>query len=92
MAVHVGDIGIVITFDTGEDLTAATVHQLFYRKPNGTTGEWVNTIDGTKLTFTTTAATDLDVGGVWTIQAYVESGTWKRHSDEDKFGVEANIA
>jgi len=91
MAAHVGDIGTEIIFDTGEDLSTATVHQLFYRKPNGTVGEWVNTIDGTRLKSTTTLATDLDVGGVWAVQAYCETPTWKRHSDEDKFTVCPNI-
>ena len=91
MAAHVGDIGTEITFDTTEDLSTATVHKILYRKPDGTTGEWAGTVVGTTLTFTTIVATDLDVAGVWQVQAYCETPTWKRHSDEDKFSVAGNI-
>jgi len=90
--IHVGDIGTVIIFDVGESLAAATVHKLLYLKPDGVSGEWEGTVDGTTLTFTTTAATDLDVAGRWMIQAYIDLGTWKGHSHMDPFVVWPNLA
>jgi hypothetical protein len=91
MGAHVGDIGTPIVFDTGEDLTLATVHKLIYRKPNGTTGEWEGIIDGTKLMFVTTLITDLDQAGTWDVDAYIEIPGWKGHSDIDHFDVSRNI-
>lgn len=91
MNMQVGDIGTQIIFDTGEDLTSATVHTLRYQKPNGEKGDWPGTIAGESLTFTTTATSDLDVAGEWLIQAYLEIGTWKGHSEMSKFTVNPNI-
>jgi hypothetical protein len=91
MAAHVGDIGTEIIFDTGEDLSTATVHILLYRKPSGLAGEWAGTVVGTTLKFITTLITDLDIAGVWQGQAYCETPTWKRHSDTDTFAVLPNI-
>lgn len=91
MAVHVGDIGTEISFETTEDLTAATAHNMHYRKPNGTIGTWATTVDGNKLKFITTLPTDLDVAGAWEVQAYAKTAAWERHSDWDKFAVSSNI-
>jgi hypothetical protein len=91
MAVHVGDIGTEIIFDTTEDLSAVTVHNLHYKKPNGTTGVWTTTVDGTRMKFITTMVTDLDFAGTWDVQAYAKAPTWERHSDWDKFTVLPNI-
>lgn len=75
-----GQVGALIRLDTQDDvalLAAATVKRILYKRPNGTTGYWTAGLDGTKLTFTTTAITDLPEAGEYTLQAYVEAPGWK---------------
>jgi hypothetical protein len=91
MSAHVGDIGFQIIFDTGEDLAGATVHNLIFLKPGGSIVTFSGTIDGTTLKYTTTAATDLDIMGTWSVQAYVEMSGWKGHSGVDNFQVLGNL-
>ena len=91
MAVHVGDVGVQIIFDLGEDLASATVQKIKYRKPSGVYGEFSAVVDGTRIQYTTIAATDLDVAGKWTIQAYVVMTGWSGHSDFANFEILGNL-
>lgn len=69
--IYVGDIGTEILLDTGVNITTATVHNIKYKKPDGTTGTWTGTVkDFTKISYTVQAA-DLDQAGTYTLQAYV---------------------
>lgn len=76
---YVGDVGTVITLDTTEDISAATVHKMLVLKPDGTQTEWATTIvDNTKLRYTTDE-NSFSTSGEFRIQNYVElpSGKWK---------------
>lgn len=64
---------IEIRLLTGIDLSSATSPKIMYEKPNGVTGEWTATVDGTDLIYET-SNTDLDRKGVWKFQAYVLIG------------------
>ena len=79
---HKGDIGTLIKIDLGEDISAATVLKIKYRKPSGTVGQWDAVIYGTTaVAFITTLITDLNEAGPWVLQAYVEIPTpWSGHS------------
>lgn len=88
--VHVGDIGVLIGFDTHEDLSTATTHELDYEKPDGTTGTWAATVSGSKLLYTSIAA-DFSSAGPYEVQAHVITPTWAGHSDVDHFEVKANV-
>ena len=85
---YIGDIGTVITLETGIDLTGASVAQIKIKKPNGTTVAKAATIATTTLTYTTIAG-DLDLEGAYTVQAYAVIGAWKGHGAPAHFYVEA---
>ena len=75
--VFVGDIGTEIAVDCGTSLTTATVRKIIAKKPNGTSVTWTAVADGTNGIKYVTQANDLDVAGVWQLQAYVELSAWK---------------
>lgn len=75
-----GQVGALIRLDTLDDpalLAAATKKEIHYQKPSGAVGIWAAVLDGTKLTFTTTIATDLPESGRYYLQAYIEGAGWK---------------
>jgi hypothetical protein len=88
--VHVGDIGVLITFKTREDLSTATTHDLDYKKPDGTTGTWTATVSGSDLLYTSIAG-DFNQAGPYEVQAHVITPTWAGHTDSDHFEVKANV-
>ncbi|MFA5216867.1 BppU family phage baseplate upper protein [Sulfuricurvum sp.] len=87
--VHVGDIGtkFLVTVKEGDDpvdISEATTKNIIFKKPNGTsvTKAGIFETDGTdgKIYYKTLSASDLDVAGIWTIQASIvlpSLGTWK---------------
>ena len=93
MSIQVGDIGAIIRYTTTTDISAATVHKIKYRKPGGTLGEWAGaTIFGLySVQFITTLITDLDIKGVWQLQAYIEMPGWKGHSEIKELKILPNM-
>jgi hypothetical protein len=92
MGAQVGDIGTKIRFNVQEDISGASVLKLKYRKPNSSAGEWEASVyNSTYAEYTTGSATDFDIGGVWSIQVYVEMPGWKGHSEIKEFLVAPNI-
>ena len=90
---QVGDIGTKIRYDAGESIADKTVLKLEYRKPDGTTGEWTAVVyDTNSAEYETAAAGDLDVAGIWQLQIYIETPSWKGHSEIKKFEVAANLS
>jgi hypothetical protein len=74
------------------DLTAATLLQLKYRKPNGQSGIWAAVVEGTySAQYITENASDLDLAGEWDLQLYVETGAWSGHAEIKSFEVYPNI-
>lgn len=81
MAVYKNSIGIKIILDCGADITAATLRQIKYRKPDGTSGIWIaNQETNTSISYTIIAG-DLDFSGTIRFQAYVTTPTWTLHGD-----------
>lgn len=78
---HEGDIGTEILLDTGVDITAATLVQIKYQKPDLTTGVWTGVVDNTTKVKYVTLAGDLDQAGEWLFQSYVETPTWEGHGE-----------
>lgn len=76
--IHVGDIGAIIGVDLAGtvDLSLATATSIKYRKPSGDEGTWTGTVSGEIVQYTTTAATDIDEYGVWSLQATFVLPTW----------------
>jgi hypothetical protein len=80
--VYVGDVGTVITLDTGIDLTSGTV-SVEYQKPDGVGGVWAGSIAATDSGSShgvryTTIAGDLDLDGEWKLQSHavLPTGEW----------------
>lgn len=78
---YVGQVGALIRLDTEDDaglLAAATKKEIWYKRlTDGVTGAWTAGLSGTKLTYTTTAITDLPKAGEYVLQAYIEGSGWK---------------
>jgi hypothetical protein len=100
--VHIGDVGTVFEATILDqdndpvDLSASTVRQLFFRKPNGIIVPKVAVLSGSgtdgKIRWVTTVTSDLDVTGLWEWQGYVEVGGGAWHSDVLSFRVHRNLA
>lgn len=75
--IYVGEIGTTVSLECGLDISAATVRRIYYTKPDGTSSYWSASASGTTaMTYTTTAATDIDQVGVWRLRAYVVTPTY----------------
>ena len=91
--IHKDDVGTKIILDVGTDVSTATDLRIVYKKPNGVSGYWpaqLDPEDPTKIYYIVQEG-DLDVVGVWIVQAYVEMPSWKGHGTEAKFNVVGHI-
>jgi hypothetical protein len=96
---HVADTGsqFIVTFkdcDVVVDISSATLLQIIFHKPDGSevTKTAILYTDGTDgKAYYTTISGDLDIGGWWVIQGYIEVGTLHWHSDTKRFRVLENI-
>ena len=81
--VYVGDVGTLLIVETFVDLLKATVKKILYKKPDGTTGEWLGTVaegDPTQIRYYLQEG-DIDMAGIWKLQVYVEMPGWKGVGD-----------
>lgn len=77
MSVFIGDTGVKIILEVGTDITSATTRKIKYRKPSGDSGSWTAIQESSiSISYTTTAATDLNEAGRWRLQAYVVTPSW----------------
>src|SRR5512139_3679326 len=80
--IFVGEIGTAISLECGINISAATTLRIYYTKPDGTSSYWSGTLSGTTaMTYTTTAATDIDQSGVWRLRSYVVTPSFTRWGD-----------
>jgi len=63
---------IALSLDTDVDITGYT-GTILYEKPNRVTGSWSGSVSGDTVTYTITTS-DIDVAGVWKVQAKAVSG------------------
>lgn len=86
-----GEIGTDVLLDTGIDLSAFGVVQIWWKDPAEVVGSWVGAVFSSYSNLAKTAATsfikytltdgDLDTAGTWRFQAYAvdtgsPGGTW----------------
>ncbi len=64
-----GQTSLVISLDTGLDMTGASESKILYKKPNGVLGEWPATVTTTILS-RQVQNNDIDMAGTWSFQAY----------------------
>ncbi len=85
--IYKGDIGQQILLDAGQDISAASLLQMKYKKPDGSTGTWAATLVGLDSAYHNTILGDLDQTGNWEIQLYIELGVVKLHGAIVSFHV-----
>lgn len=98
---HVGDIGylftVTITNDAGTalDISDASTLQMRFKSPakTVTTQTAIFVTDGSngQIQYTTASADDLDMPGLWTIQARVAAANYDKSSAFDSFTVLKNL-
>jgi hypothetical protein len=102
MAIHVDDVGTVMTFtflsgdvaDTPIDLATATDIQLILKSPKGTrkTKTLAKTTDGHDgMAQFTSVAGDFHEAGTWKAEGCLTTATGKWWSSEAQFTVEAHL-
>jgi hypothetical protein len=92
MAIHVGDIGTLVTVDVVGTISTGTTFNLEIVKPSGAEDTWVGALSGTTDIVYTIVDGDLDEAGQWQIQPYVVlSGGWSGRGDKTQFKVEPKI-
>lgn len=97
--IHVGDTGTSIRILVTEDgdpvnISSATVKKLKFLKKDKTTlvvdaSFLTDGLDG-YLEYKTVDG-DIDMAGQWKVQAYLEIGTWKGHTEKQAFIVSTLI-
>lgn len=84
---YIGDIGTSILVEVGIDLTAATGHSISVLKPNKKRVTWASTMEGTTALKYIVQAGDLDIAGIYSLQAFVEIGGGRWHGQTATFEV-----
>ena len=85
--------GFFFKIDCGEDLSSATVLQLTFLKPTGSTiNVSATVIDTQYLSYATaqnlsTGKTILDMAGNWAVCPYIETPTFKGYGESTEFIV-----
>jgi hypothetical protein len=75
--VFVGDVGTEFILDCGVDVSEATVMKIIVAKPcGGPVVEWPAVAEGPNAIKYKALAGDLDVDGIYCIQAYIEMPGW----------------
>ena len=71
--IYVNQSALRIQLDTSQDVSDATVTQIKYIKPDGSTGSWNASASSSddSLIYYDLTGTELDTAGRWTIWAYV---------------------
>jgi hypothetical protein len=64
---------ITLSLDTDVDITGYSGF-ILYKKPNGVQSSWSGDVSGDTVSYDITES-DIDVAGVWEVQAYATDGT-----------------
>jgi hypothetical protein len=78
---HINDWPSELIFDCVNDISSATGYGIRYKKPDGTTGEWIGTRNGTSIEYTTVDG-DIDQTGNWRFWSFITlTGGGKIHGN-----------
>lgn len=86
-ALYVGDVGTEIVLDCVADVSAASARTIVVRKPNGHRVEWAASPEETTSIKYVTAPGDIDLAGVWRVQARVTLPDWEGYGEVGTFEV-----
>jgi len=91
MSIFNGQSLLTIELDTSYDISAATSAKILYKKPDGTTGEFVGVVsDTTKVSYTVDVG-DIDQDGTWVMQALVVIGGLSGYGNKAFVTVESSL-
>ena len=91
MSVFKDDIGTKLKFDIVVSIVGITLAKIKYEKPDGTAGFWTAITEADTYIYYITKSGDLDVGGKWTFQPYVEYAAWKGHGNRVFLQIESHL-
>lgn len=88
--IYQNDFGTVFKVNVGKNIVGATKVQLLVKKPNASSfTTWVGSVlDRTYIKYVIKRG-DLDLVGIYTLQAYVELPAWSGRGDTTTFEVYA---
>ena len=89
--VFLGDVGTKFILHTDSDISDGTVFNIYYRRPDKTTGVWAATLEGTQSVYYVTKAGDLDQIGAWKFQLGVVLPSWQGRGEIDEYTINARI-
>lgn len=85
--IYVGDVGTEILIDLQEDISMATDHILFVKKPDGSFVQWIAEVhDGQYLKYVCQEG-DLDHKGTYKIQPKISIAGWSGLGETVSFKV-----
>ena len=70
------------------DLSIASNPKILYKKPDGVTGNWIAIIVEQNITYQPTTE-QIDLVGIWTLQAYIEIDGLPFHGDPVRMVVKS---
>jgi hypothetical protein len=76
MSVYVNANGYDIVLHVGQDISAATVMRIYYKKPSGATGYWTATARQFCEIGYVVQTGNLNEAGTWELQSYVTTPAW----------------
>jgi hypothetical protein len=88
---HIGDFGINVIVDFGENVSAATSCKFYITKPLGSKATWTAALEGTTRFKYVTVSGDFNEVGDYVLQAKLVMPTWTAWSSTDTFTIEPNI-
>jgi hypothetical protein len=92
MYAYQGAVGLKIILNVGADVSSATTKHIKYLKPDGTIGYWEAEEESiTSISYTTTSSSDLDIKGLWRLQAYVVTPTWENYGEICELLIESGL-
>lgn len=89
---YVGEVGTVLTVNTGIDISAATVHDLYVKKGDGSITTWTGTVYASNYIRYTIQSGDFNVPGTYKVQAKITLGSWIGYGEVASFYVNPIIS
>lgn len=91
-SIQKGEIGKKIILNVTATITGSTVRKIYYKKPESDTSSSWNAAEESSTSISyTTLLNDIDEVGVWELQAYVETASWKLPGEVAELTVKENL-
>lgn len=87
---YVGEVGTTVRVDCGEDndISGASVHDLYVEKPDGTTEVWTGVVYSARYIDHVTVAGDFSVAGVYKLHSKLTLSGWVGYGNKTSFQID----